>query len=226
MRTYEPFPRSLLSSSRSRCAHRTSPPGKLHLGRGERRGGFVNFSDQYRHPMWQKKRLEALEAAAFTCQECFSDETQLHVHHKKYVKGRMVWEYGLDELAVLCEPCHEGAHAMKDALIAVIGSVNPMWGPWREAAALVAGFYSGEEGIEERMPLQDVFEHAPLQFTVGVVASMLQWNGCGEQTREGIAKAVADLHAQPKQWEWLEKGLTHLKNVHGVMDGPISGDPK
>lgn len=39
MRTDEPFPRSLLFRAGPAAAHRTSPLGKLHLGRGERGGG-------------------------------------------------------------------------------------------------------------------------------------------------------------------------------------------
>lgn len=77
---------------------------------------MMEWKDQYRHPNWQKKRLEALETAEFTCQRCFDTEAQLHVHHKRYVKGRTVWEYDLAELAVLCDSCHDIAHAEKDML--------------------------------------------------------------------------------------------------------------
>lgn len=66
----------------------------------------MDFKDQYKHPMWQKKRLEALNDAGFMCQRCCGDEEQLHVHHKVYVKGRKIWEYAISELSVLCESCH------------------------------------------------------------------------------------------------------------------------
>ena len=55
---------------------------------------FDNFSAQYKHPLWQKKRLEALSGSGFECQNCGSKDDQLHVHHKSYVKGRNVWDYG------------------------------------------------------------------------------------------------------------------------------------
>jgi hypothetical protein len=76
----------------------------------------IPWKDQYKHPLWQKTRAESLDAASYTCQRCGDKESQLHVHHKRYVKGRMIWEYGIEELEVLCEPCHELSHAEKDAL--------------------------------------------------------------------------------------------------------------
>lgn len=80
----------------------------------------IPWKDQYKHPLWQKKRLEALEAAGFECGDCGANEAQLHVHHRRYVKGRLIWEYALDELDVLCASCHEVAHEKKDALIGLI----------------------------------------------------------------------------------------------------------
>lgn len=83
----------------------------------------MNFKDQYKHPNWQRVRLEALEAANFTCQRCQDDESQLHVHHKRYVKGRMIWEYEGSDLEVLCDSCHEQAHMEKDALQELIAKL-------------------------------------------------------------------------------------------------------
>jgi len=80
------------------------------------KGLSMEWKDQYKHPNWQRRRAEALESAEYKCQRCGDTETQLHVHHKRYIKGRMVWEYGTGELEVLCEPCHELSHAEKDAL--------------------------------------------------------------------------------------------------------------
>lgn len=80
----------------------------------------IPWKDQYKHPNWQKKRLEALDAAGFECDDCGTKEDQLHVHHRRYVKGRMIWEYTLDELEVLCADCHETAHKKKDALICLL----------------------------------------------------------------------------------------------------------
>ena len=66
----------------------------------------MNYSEQLKSPMWQKKRLEILNRDNFTCQDCGDTESQLQVHHKSYVFGNKVWEYDNDNLVTLCETCH------------------------------------------------------------------------------------------------------------------------
>lgn len=83
----------------------------------------MEFKDQYKHPLWQKKRLEALEAALFTCNRCYDNETQLHVHHKRYVSGRKIWEYEVSELEVLCDECHAIAHDDKERFQQIQGRI-------------------------------------------------------------------------------------------------------
>ena len=107
-------------------------------------GMSMEWKDQYKHPNWQKKRLEALEAADFTCERCTGEEKQLHVHHKRYVKGRMIWEYSIDELEVLCDTCHEDAHAFKDELQAVLSGVCSDSLPI--VIGLLAGFFDVNYG--------------------------------------------------------------------------------
>lgn len=67
----------------------------------------MEFRDQYKHPNWQKKRLEILNRDKFTCQKCGDKETTLHVHHIKYYKNRKVWDYKNSDLITLCSDCHE-----------------------------------------------------------------------------------------------------------------------
>lgn len=74
----------------------------------------MTYGDQLKHPNWQRKRLQMLEAAEWRCSRCHCAEVTLHVHHKHYVKGRMAWEYSAEELCVLCEDCHEEEHGLKD----------------------------------------------------------------------------------------------------------------
>lgn len=63
--------------------------------------------DEYKHPQWQKKRLEALEHYGFQCQKCMSVKKTLHVHHKTYQKGKKIWECDISNLNVVCEDCHK-----------------------------------------------------------------------------------------------------------------------
>lgn len=101
----------------------------------------LTYAEQIKHPKWQKKRLEVLEAADWKCEKCGETEKQFHVHHKKYVRGRMAWEYERSELQALCEDCHGDEHSMQDYLdhlLAVEWSDKDMDG--RE---IVVGFLTG-----------------------------------------------------------------------------------
>jgi hypothetical protein len=50
--------------------------------------------------------LEIMERDEFTCQSCGAKDKTLNVHHKKYVRGLMPWEYCGFVLVTLCEDCH------------------------------------------------------------------------------------------------------------------------
>lgn len=67
----------------------------------------IEFKDQYKHPKWQKKRLEVLERDKYTCLDCGATDKQLHVHHGYYKKNTMLWEYTDTSLWTLCSECHE-----------------------------------------------------------------------------------------------------------------------
>lgn len=42
----------------------------------------------------------------FTCQLCGDIETELHVHHHSYMRGRQPWEYDLSNFSSYCKHCH------------------------------------------------------------------------------------------------------------------------
>lgn len=75
-----------------------------------------DFWEAYRDPRWQKKRLEVMDAANFTCQECYAKDVTLHVHHKFYRRKAKPWEYAITELRCLCENCH-GTIQERDTLL-------------------------------------------------------------------------------------------------------------
>lgn len=78
--------------------------------------GVMDWKEQYKHPNWQKRRLERLEDSGWACGHCGCESEQLHVHHKLYVRGRNIWEYENHELEVLCHECHTLTHQVKDQL--------------------------------------------------------------------------------------------------------------
>jgi len=70
----------------------------------------MNYSQQLKHPNWQKKRLKIMELADFKCQKCGDKQTTLHIHHKVYEKGKLAWEYPDTNFTCLCENCHNDQH--------------------------------------------------------------------------------------------------------------------
>jgi hypothetical protein len=66
-----------------------------------------DFWELYKHPLWQKKRLEIMGRAEFCCEECGDDDFELNVHHMFYKKSAKPWEYENYHLRCLCKRCHE-----------------------------------------------------------------------------------------------------------------------
>ncbi len=74
---------------------------------------FMDYKEQYKHPKWQKKRLEILERDDFTCQRCLNKNDELHVHHHYYERNKNVWEYPNQCLVSLCKDCHKEIEKIK-----------------------------------------------------------------------------------------------------------------
>lgn len=62
------------------------------------------MNEDYKHPKWQKKRLQILERDGWKCLACGDAESLLHVHHCAY-DGKP-WEVDDALLQTLCESCH------------------------------------------------------------------------------------------------------------------------
>lgn len=149
----------------------------------------MDFKYQYKHPLWQKKRLEALENAEFICQRCGDCESQLHVHHKNYFKGRKIWEYGTEELSVLCESCHEQAHVEKDALNSVISLIDP--DGYSEIVGIVASYCLNVNGPAHVNCEREVDEiNEPHYYAVGRLAAAFANLSLGVQKMLEIANHV------------------------------------
>jgi hypothetical protein len=74
------------------------------------------FWEAYKHPLWQKKRLEILERDSFCCLDCGENEKQLHVHHSGYLRGFKPWEYPDCTFRTLCEECHQIAERKREEI--------------------------------------------------------------------------------------------------------------
>lgn len=65
------------------------------------------YKELLKNPRWIKRRNEILTRDKNTCQFCGKSDRYLHVHHKRYEKGKKPWEYDDADLICICEKCHE-----------------------------------------------------------------------------------------------------------------------
>lgn len=70
----------------------------------------IKYSEQYKHPNWQKMRLVVLKRDSFACKNCGTKSITLHAHHLKYIKGKHIWEVPHWYIVTLCEDCHSEEH--------------------------------------------------------------------------------------------------------------------
>lgn len=134
-----------------------------------------SYTEKLRDPRWQKKRLEALQAAGWACENCGGTTETLNVHHKRYFKGRMPWEYELEWLSVLCENCHTDEHFDATLLDQVIASSSV--GSVGLAAGITAG-YLGECGlIHDAAFLEQVRQVFPMAYWAGRIAALWERHG-------------------------------------------------
>lgn len=123
-----------------------------------------DFWAQYKHPNWQKRRLERLEYSGWECESCGTKDETLHVHHKQYFRGRKVWEYSDEELVVLCEGCHEEEHGVQTELKQLLTTTSSA-----QAFALLCGFNHKNENAEPAL-LYSGRDGDPLTYACGLVA--------------------------------------------------------
>jgi len=71
----------------------------------------MTYKEQLQTKEWKYRRLKILLCAQFKCEQCGHDNpNQLQVHHKRYIDGKMAWEYDRVDLMVLCRYCHYTHH--------------------------------------------------------------------------------------------------------------------
>ena len=118
-----------------------------------------SYVEKLKDPRWQRRRLEILNIAAFTCQGCFSREKTLHVHHRAYRKGAYPWDYGDHELVVLCEDCHEVHSTLDDQLKAKLGRLSihakKLALGYISAEALIESVVQGAASVNDRLSAQE-----------------------------------------------------------------------
>ncbi|WP_020473368.1 HNH endonuclease [Zavarzinella formosa] len=97
-----------------------------------------SYFELLRDPRWQRKRLEAMQAADFKCERCAKKDKTLNVHHRHYRKGAAPWEYRPNELACLCEDCHSSVTTQLEHLKVLTGKLLEQF-----SLDLVTGYTKG-----------------------------------------------------------------------------------
>jgi len=78
----------------------------------------MSYEEQLNDVRWFEKRDEILQRDDYCCQDCLRGRDRLttyiklHVHHIKYIAGRMAWEYPNGYLITLCDECHSKLHGL------------------------------------------------------------------------------------------------------------------
>lgn len=71
----------------------------------------ISYHLQLQDKRWLKRREEIFAVKGKVCSRCGAT-VNLHVHHLRYLYGKMAWEYKDKDLVVLCDHCHKAAHCI------------------------------------------------------------------------------------------------------------------
>jgi len=88
------------------------------------------YVEKLKDPRWFEFRDRALHHHGNACNTCGGEDKKRsdfhHVHHKRYITGREPWEYGMDDVTILCRECHNEIHECEAAWRNLIRSL-PSW---------------------------------------------------------------------------------------------------
>ena len=70
----------------------------------------MDYKEQLKNQLWLNKKAEILKRDNYRCTNCGSI-LNLQVHHKRYISGRMAWDYDNNDLITLCRNCHYSIHS-------------------------------------------------------------------------------------------------------------------
>jgi len=78
-----------------------------------RRDELMTYAEQLKDPRWLAVRDRIIMRDMNMCRDCHSGDN-LHVHHKRYLKGLYAWEYSERDLITLCVKCHRFVHGLNE----------------------------------------------------------------------------------------------------------------
>lgn len=162
---------------------------------------MTDYYELLKHPNWQRKRLEILQRANFSCENCGSADKPLHVHHTYYESKHKPWEYPNESLHALCEDCHSKVQDRKTLFNRQLGKVG---------YAAIDGLYGYALGTESQENLELPIDVLNYEVASGladfwslpadlVVASLVEGSITGAKLMSLVAA-----HGAPQK-PWLER---------------------
>lgn len=76
----------------------------------------MNYKQQLNDIRWKEKSRQVKERDNFVCQKCGANsktlpkDSNLNVHHIRYLKNTLLWDYPNEYLITLCKACHLNEH--------------------------------------------------------------------------------------------------------------------
>lgn len=172
----------------------------------------------FKHPEWQKKRLQILDRDDFACVRCGDDQQMLHVHHTFYWDKEdevPPWDYDNYTLITLCESCHKDEHkeldVAKRSLMTSLGANGFMIPYFIEK---LSSAFDGSGGRWDIRADIDVLAHAIETIIESRTFSL---------GRSGKGRLVSDSNV----WNYFEKSYTENRNKKRAIKNPADkGDEK
>jgi len=84
------------------------------------------YREKLEDKRWKEFSRSIKERRGGGCQSCRRTDLGLQVHHIFYETGRDPWDYGDEDVVVLCGPCHKELHEqLKKFRRFVFGKMSP-----------------------------------------------------------------------------------------------------
>lgn len=62
-----------------------------------------------------------MQRDGFACSNCGDSDSELHVHHILYSRGKSPWDYDDDHLKTLCKECHSSEEEIRNQWLELSG---------------------------------------------------------------------------------------------------------
>ena len=70
----------------------------------------MQYKDKLKDPRWIEFRKRVYKKDGYRCTICGTKDRPLNAHHRFYNKNKEPWDYLVEDLATLCNWCHEFLH--------------------------------------------------------------------------------------------------------------------